>query len=154
MGVPGSNILDQALTVISAQTIIYYAFVGNTINSVGQDVTQYAAPVTLLGSFQPVPRSLYQQYGLDFTKDYYTFYTSNDVLDVNRDSSGDQIVFEGQRYQVESNNDWFAIDGWKGCLVIRIGLDSGNVAVWGFNQVPSVNDYVNFGYGNFLPVEN
>ena len=154
MSVPGSNILKQALTVIASQTVIYYQYQGVTLNSVGQDVTAYSAPVLMKGSFQPVPRSLYQQYGLDFTKDYFTFYTSNNVLDVNRDISGDQIAYLGQRYQVEADNDWFAIDGWKGCLVVRVGLDSGNLAVWGFNEIPSVNDYLNFGHGNFLPVEN
>lgn len=153
MTVPGSNILDQALTVIARQSLVYYQYMGTTLNAVGQNVTEYAAPAVMTGSFQAVPRSLYQQFGLDLQKSYYTFYTSNNILDVLRDVSGDQIAFQGQRYQVESANDWFAVDGWKGVLVVHIGNDTGNVAVWGFNQVPSINDYVNFGNGNFLAAE-
>ena len=66
------------------------------------------------------------QYGLDLQKDYYTFYTSNDVLDIQRDVSGDQLIFNGKRYQVESNNDWYPMDGWKGIICVYIKDDAGD----------------------------
>jgi hypothetical protein len=123
MSVPGSNLLKQALTVIAAQTITYYQALTRTVNTVGQWVTPYAEPVSIRGSFQAVPRNLYQQYGLDFQKDYYTFYSLNDIMDIKRDVSNDQIEFNGLRYQCESNNDWFAVDKWKGilCCLIKQG---------------------------------
>lgn len=149
--IPGSNILNQAFSIIAKQELIYYRYVGRVINAVGQNVTTYARGTALLGSFQPVPRSLYQTLGLDLTKTYYTFYVSADLLDIERDITGDQLAFQGQRYQCESNNDWFNIDGWKGILCVRVGLDSGDVDVFGFGTNPSTNDYVNFERGNFLP---
>ena len=117
--------LNMALTVISKQTIQYYQYSGRTLNAVGQDVTTYLSVVNLVGSWQPVPRKLYIVYGLDLQKDYFTFYTSNNLLDITRDVSGDQIAFMGRRYQVESDNDWFQLDGWKGVLCVDLGADNG-----------------------------
>ena len=118
--IPGANLLNMALTIISKQTIQYYRYLSRASNSVGQYVSTYAAPVNIVGSWQPVPRNLYQVYGLDLQKDYFTFYTSNDVLDLARDISGDQVAFMGSRYQCESNNDWYKLDGWKGILCVKI----------------------------------
>lgn len=121
--IPGSNLLNAALTVIAKQTVTYYRSTGRALNNVGQDVTTYAAGVSAMGSFQPVPRKLYTAYGLDLQKSYFTFYVSSNVIDVERDVSGDQIAFNGRRFQCESNNDWYAIDGWKGVLCVDIGAN-------------------------------
>lgn len=118
--VPGSNLLNRALRLIVSQMVTYYRFISRSVNSVGQDVTLYADPVTLYGSFQAVDRKLYDQYGLDLQRSYYTFYSSNNITDVGRDVSGDQLVFSGQLFQVESNNDWFKVDGWKGILCVAL----------------------------------
>lgn len=120
MTTPGSNLLKQALTVIFPQVINYYASAGRSVNSIGQYVTVYAAGQLIRGSFQAVPRKLYMAYGLDLQKSYYTFYTLADMIDVQRDVSNDQLVYNGLRYQVESDNDWFAQDGWKGVLCCYI----------------------------------
>ena len=122
--IPGSNLLNMALTLIHKQVVQYYQYVSRTPNSVGQDITTYAAPISMYGSFQAVRRELYETYGLDLQKDYSTFYTSNNVLDVTRNVSGDQLVYQGRRYQVESDNDWYAQDGWKGVLVVDLGADN------------------------------
>lgn len=123
--VPGMNLLNMALTVIQQQTVDYYQYNTRTLNAVGQYVTTYKSMVNIVGSWQPVPRHLYPIYNLDLQKSYFTFYTSNNVLDVTRDVSGDQIVYKGRRYQVESNNDWYQEDGWKGMLCVDIGASSG-----------------------------
>lgn len=119
--VPGMNLLNMALTVIQQQTVSYYQYTTRVLNSVGQYQTTYAAARDIVGSWQPVPRNLYPIYNLDLQKSYFTFYTSNNVIDVTRDVSGDQIVYKGRRFQVESNNDWYQEDGWKGMLCVDIG---------------------------------
>ena len=118
--IPGQNLLKMAFNIIATQVIIYNQATGRTLNAVGQDVTTYADPVTIRGSFQPVPRSLYQQYGLDLSKSYFTFYTLLNLIDIQRDVSADQIAFNGATYQCISTNDWFAIDGWEGILCVLI----------------------------------
>lgn len=124
MTTPGSNLLKQALTVINPQFVTYYRAASRAINSIGQFVTTYAAGTVIRGSFQAVPRKLYMAYGLDLQKSYYTFYTLNDLIDIQRDVSNDQLVYNGLRYQVESDNDWFAQDGWKGVLCCYIAPGS------------------------------
>ena len=145
MSIPGSNLLQQALRVIARQTVYYFQATGRSLNNVGQQVTSYAPRQTIVGSFQPVPRNLYQQYGLDLTKDYWTFYSLNNLVDIGRDVSNDQIQFNGQRFQCEANNDWYSIDKWKGVLCCLIDVPDVVINVFGFAS-PS---YVNFNNGNF-----
>lgn len=148
--IPGANVLNMALSVIAKQSITYFRATGRSLNNVGQDVTTYASPTIILGSFQPVPKRLYQAYGLDLQKTYFTFYASADLIDIQRDVSGDQIAFNGLRYQCESSNDWFNIDGWKGVLCVLITNPTDlEQPVIGFNQTPSINANLNFDNGNF-----
>ena len=121
MSTPGSNILAQALKVIKPQTLQYFKYLGRTVNSVGQYVTAYEPVVNIRGSFQPVDKKLYAQYGLDLQKDYFTFYTLNNLLDITRDVSNDQLGYQGSRYQCESNVEWFTLDKWKAVLCCRLG---------------------------------
>jgi hypothetical protein len=148
--IPGQNLLRMAFQIIAQTPVIYYHFLGRTQNSVGQDVSQYANGVVMNGSFQPVPRSLYMQYGLDLQKEYWMFYTSNNIYDVARGIAGDQIGFNGQRFQLESNNDWYDVDGWKGGIFIHVGQDIGDPTVFGYNVIPSENSNLNFEHGNYL----
>lgn len=149
MPVPGSNLLKMALTVIARQFVIYYMDTGRTANTVGQYVTTYAPPRVVSGSFQPVPRQLYEQFGLDLQKNYFTFYAPNPLMDITRNVSGDQIAFNGVRFQVESKNDWFAMDGWVGVLCVYIGIDTANTQLFGFGSTPP-NTYENYGNGNLI----
>jgi hypothetical protein len=148
--IPGQNLLTMALTMITRQAVTYYKAVGRELNSLGQWVTMYADGITIYGSWQPVPREILRQFGLDFQKDYYTLYAPENVFDIDRDITSDQIAFNGQLFQVESDNDWFALDGWKGILCIHIGSDNQQGDLFGFGQIPAINSYLNFSYGNFL----
>ena len=150
MSIPGQNILNMASQLILFQTIQYYQFESRALNAIGQDVATYLSVVNIIGSWQPVPRKLYIVYGLDLQKDYFTFYTSNPVLDLDRDITADQVAFNGQLFQVESDNDWYALDGWKGILCIHTGADVQQSNIFGFNTLPLTNDYLNFNNSNFL----
>lgn len=118
--IPGSNLLNIALTAIGRQSFDYYAFSSRTPNAQGIDVTAYKLPVTLSGSVQPVPQNLLNQYGLDTQRSYMTFFVSRDILEVDRDVSGDQFFFNGKVYQCLSITDWFNIDGWVPVLSVRV----------------------------------
>lgn len=118
--IPGSNLLKMAFSIIAKSTVLYYKYNSRTLNDVGQYISVYDVPQQLKGSLQAVPRDFYQQFGLDFTKSYFTFYASTDFLDVQRNVSGDQIEFNGVRYQCESTVDWFEIDNWDAVLCIKV----------------------------------
>ena len=122
MLVPGSNLLNMAFNLIARQTFSYIANLGRTTNDIGQYIQTYADPVTITGSLQPFPRSLFQQYGLDFNKDYVTFFIPQSAVDVERNFSGDEFVFNSIKYQALFKTNWFQIDGWIGIVCVKVTL--------------------------------
>jgi len=118
--IPGSNLLSAAQTVIAKQSFTYYKFKSRTTNEIGEDVAEYCPPVRVQGSIQPVPRNLYQAYGLEFQSNYINVYAPRKFIDVTRDVSGDQVVFQGRKYQVLSATPWHGIDGWDQILCVQV----------------------------------
>lgn len=117
---PGDNLLEDALSLIDAQPFDYLKFAGRTTNDIGIDVPAYDPAVTLYGSIQAVPRSLFQVMGLDWKKNHIMIYSSSDLTGIQRDSSGDRVEFNGRTFQGLSENDWTPIDGWSGVILVEI----------------------------------
>jgi hypothetical protein len=120
MSIPGANLLAMALTVIAKQQFTWNAAASRALQANGQYLGAYAAPVTIFGSAQPAPHDLIQQLELDFTKNYYNFYCSNNIIDAQRDVSGDQIVFQGTTFQCIKVTPWFGVDGWNAVLAVQV----------------------------------
>ena len=117
---PGSNILRRALRVIRPQSAQWYSSTGRTANAIGLLVTTFAEPVTVTGSFQPIDRKLYQLLGLEWSKEYVTYYLTYPVNDVERDQAPDEFVFNGNRYRVMTDTDWNLVDGWNSPIAVRL----------------------------------
>lgn len=120
MTVPGSNLLNMALSLIGPQPVAWAAFSGMTTNAAGIDVPTWAAAVTVYGSFQPASNTLLQTLGLDWNKNYAIFYASQAFTEPDRDMSGDRLTYAGKTYQVESGSKWFTQDGWEGVLCVEV----------------------------------
>lgn len=114
------NLLNAALRIQPKQTVQYSKFSGRTTNEIGFDVCTYDTAVDLVGSLQAVPRSVYEQMGLNFQKRYVMFYASSPIQDVGRDVSGDKIAFGSKTYQVVSATDWHPINGWQSVLCVEV----------------------------------
>ena len=119
--VPGSNLLKKAFKVISKDSFIYRQFKVRITNSIGIDIPDYEPDIELKGSIQAVPRRLYQLHGLDWKKNYIMIYSSDTIKGVNRDTTGDRVVFDGKLFQVLDENDWTPIDGWNGVMCVEVG---------------------------------
>ncbi|UNY40215.1 hypothetical protein KLEP174_gp12 [Pseudomonas phage vB_PcuM_ KLEP17-4] len=115
------NLLNAALTLIPSVGVMWSRTTGRTRNAVGQWVTQYAEPVALQVSFQPLEKAKYEALGLDLNKHYWVLYGSNPITAVERDTAGDLIDYNGRRCQAEDNIDWFDYNGWKGVIFVEIG---------------------------------
>ena len=115
------NLLNLALPIQPKQSVIYTKWASKTENAIGMLVSSYDDPFSLIGSFQPIPRTSYQQYGLDLSKDYATFYASSNMLGVDRDYAGDVLLYDGAKWQCEAVNKWFSQNGWVGGLFVKIG---------------------------------
>lgn len=119
MSFPFGNIYTAAASIVGKQAYTYYAATGRALDDRGLWVTSYAAGVALNDSIQAVERRLYQALGLNLDRYYIMIYTDSALLVVERDTSGDQIDFNGERYQLLSDTDWRPQDGWRGILAIR-----------------------------------
>lgn len=120
MLVPGSNLLALAMGPIARQTLQHRAWVSRATNAAGDYVSVFADPMTITGSFQSVNRNTYQLLGLNLQKDYASLYTQADVQTLDRDREGDLLIFAGEIWQAESDQDWRAIDGWRKILCVRV----------------------------------
>jgi hypothetical protein len=118
--VPGANWLRTAMRAIATQTFQYFAFQSRSAQVNGQLLAVFAAPVTLQGSIQPLPRSLYQEYGLQFDRFYVTIYMPENATDVSRDTTGDQFSYNGNRFQAVQKVNWFQQDGWISMLAVQV----------------------------------
>lgn len=122
MGTPGSNLLNQAMCVISKQKVLYFRATGRETKRTGLEVTAFAEGVIKGdGSFQPVDTAKYAFMGLDLAKSYSYWWVPYDVKDLQRDISADQVEFGGRRWQIESGRNWYLQDGWKKILCVDIG---------------------------------
>lgn len=120
MMVPGSNLLRRAMKLIAPQRITYLAWASRTKTSTGTLVSNYAAPRTILGSTQPVPRSLMEILGLDMQRTYFNVFVPQAVIDIGRDVGSDQFKFAGKTFQGVSSTPWAAVDGWTQILVVMV----------------------------------
>lgn len=117
------DLLDLALSVIPSQTVNYYKALSTTKTPAGFIQPAFAARVVVeRGSVQAVSRSKYAYLGLELSKKYVTWFVPQvDVIALERNTSGDQFEYNGERFQAESVTDWFAQDGWLEVLAVKIG---------------------------------
>lgn len=122
--IPGQNILNMAMGTIATTAVDLYRFNARDTNAAGIMVSDYLPAVEIRGSLQPVPRTNYQQLGLDLQKRYWNFYASHPLIDPDRDVSGDIINGTGRQFNAVSVTPWLAIDGWNALLMVDIGSAS------------------------------
>lgn len=114
------NLLNMAMAAVGKQSFSYIKFSVRVNNDIGLDVATYDDPVAIMGQVQAVPRALFEKYGLDFQKNYLIFFVSKDVLDVERDVSGDQVQYASKKFQCLSKTDWYNQNGWVEVLTVEI----------------------------------
>lgn len=116
----GINVAAMALSVTGQVRVEYCRATGRDTSAIGLDVTTYAEPVLARGSWQPVPRNVYQLLGLDLQKTYVNFVTRDLMTDIGRDTSGDVVTRMGRRYQVESATPWGDVAGFSKYLLVLV----------------------------------
>lgn len=123
MSVPGSNLLLQALNMLGKHEVVLYRATGRVETPDGLYITNYDDGVPIAtGQVQTVPRNRYMQLGYDANRDYVTWFVPKvDVHEVRRGESGDQFAWNGDRFQVQDNDDWSAIDGWMAVVGVKVG---------------------------------
>ena len=121
MIVPGSNLLGLAMMVVAPQLPTFFACTGATTTVAGERAPTYAAGVPLAGSFQPLSRARVSLQGLDFEKNWATFFVSAPLRATTRLQPPDQLEYGGRRWEVTGGADWLAQDGWTAPLLVDVG---------------------------------
>ena len=118
------NLLEEALKIIPAAEFQWLKFAGNADNEMGRTVPAYAAPVTVAGSVQEVPSAMYDQLGLQRSKNYKTFFGSRFMQSLGRggQENPDRMLYQGKTYEVVDASDWYTYNGWA--YVIGVEIDA------------------------------
>lgn len=87
----------------------------------GINAPTYYPQCEIFVSLQAVPRNIYEMNGLDLQREYVAIYSSVRLQDLRRDKAPDLVDYGGDRYSVESNEDWFNQDGWAGAIAVKVG---------------------------------
>lgn len=122
MIVPGANLFRIATKLIRPQPIEYYQFANRITDKQRNLVDAYFPMVTVMASVQAVPRDSYGELGLDFQKNYLKIYVARDVIDLERDASGDMFAFGKVKryYKLTSETPWFDMDGWASAIAVQV----------------------------------
>lgn len=121
MSIPGLNLLGLALGAIASQPVVWIPWASSTVLPDGMIVPNFGTPVPVpTGSVQAVPRTRYASMGLDYSKNYVTWFTSAAVRGVERDRTPDQFVWNGTLFDVTAVTPWNAQDGW--CEVVGVDI--------------------------------
>lgn len=117
------RLLKKAMSVIPTVRFSYRKFAGASVDESGSVVGKYGPWKRAVGFVQPgvvasmqsknVGEEDYKDMGLDFSRDVVTVWTRADIDNIARDSSPDQINFEGRIFNAVKVSDWLGYDGWR-----------------------------------------
>lgn len=119
------NLNRIASRYIPQQKVLWFRFKERGSDDRGNDQNYYYDPVEVRGSWQAVDTQDVQSMGLETSQVYRRLYTSHDIKAVQRGTSPDFLVFNGRKYDVVGDADWYEQDGWKSVICIEAGTYDG-----------------------------
>ena len=94
-----------------------------TINEIGNEIVTLPEPVTYTGSIQPVSNKLYEQLGLDLTKNYKVVYCPQLLLSLAEQTATGKIKYDGRTFDIIENKNWWETNGYTRCVICEIKAD-------------------------------
>ena len=116
------NIFSMVSGLIGTQEFTWLRFSTRTTNEIGLDVTNTYPPLKVRGVVQPLQNDLREQYGIEFNVRSIIVYMPYNVLDIERDISGDRIIYRDLTYQVRNVTDWYHQNGWVSFIAVEINV--------------------------------
>lgn len=114
-----NNLLNIAMSVIPTQEVEWYRFKDHINDPILGNKPVYHEPVLIKGSFQATDVKDVKEMGLDINRNYRSLHTSHRVENVQRGSMPDLLVYDGKKYSVVGDADWYAQDGWKSIVCVE-----------------------------------
>lgn len=113
------NLLNIAMTVIPTQEIEWHRFKDHINDPILGNKPTYFDKVIIKGSFQSADVKDVKEMGLDITRNYKALYSSHRIENVQRGDMPDLLIYDGKKYTVVGDSDWYAQDGWKSIVCIE-----------------------------------
>ena len=118
------NILNIAMKATNPlgcnRPFTLYKYKRSILDEMGRDVAQYDGGVEYIGSIQPVQNKLYEQLGLDLTKNYKTLYCSTLIEGLAEQAQPDRIIYDGLTYETVENQVWYESNGWTKAIICEV----------------------------------
>ena len=119
------NINELALPVINtvvngdSGVFAFRYFLKQDINELGNAVPTYSPWYGIRGNVQYVPRKMYSDLGLDFTKVYINAWASVEIYANAMKNQPDQLYWRGYLWNVQSNSEWNWQNGWVNVTAVK-----------------------------------
>ena len=116
------NVLARALNIIPKQQVKYKKFKSVAVNTIGNQVNVYEAPITVEGSIQPTDQDTLYKLGIANTGDIYTVFLRGNAVSIAQIQSNDIIVgADGTVYNIFRADIWeyYPNQDWNRVLVKR-----------------------------------
>ena len=88
-------------------------------NGLGIMVPTYSKWYGIRGNVQYVPKSMYQDLGLDFAKSYINAWGSVEIYTLDIKKQPDQLCWGGWLWNVTSQSEWNLANGWVNVTAAR-----------------------------------
>lgn len=102
------------------KNFLFYKWIGNTVDSMGRDVPEFAPPIPATGSIQAVSNKMYEQLGLDLNKNYKIVFSPVLIQSIAEKIQPDRILYNGRTYEVVENKDWYETNGYTKVLMVEL----------------------------------
>lgn len=117
------NILPVAMAATAIlgcnKTFVYteYSDAETIINEIGVEVPKIDFQKTYEGSIQPVSNKMYEQMGLDLSKNYRVVYCPELMQSMAEKQNTGNIIYDGRTWDIIENQNWWDTNGFTKCII-------------------------------------
>lgn len=125
-----SNILKTAMSVIGSDRIAYRLYSGSSVNDIGVPVVSYTEWKGIRAFVHPgivssfggsgISEKEYQELGFSWARTNITVWLNDVGLRTSEnENASDQILYNGDVYNVLQVENWLFQNGWKRCYCVK-----------------------------------
>lgn len=130
MAIRFNNILTTAMRVIGTKKVTYRLYSGKEVDELGIPKISYGDWISAVASCQPgivssfggkcISEKEYRDLGFSWARTYITVWVNNaPVTTSENEDSADQIMYNGQIFNVLQVENWLDQNGWKRCYCVK-----------------------------------
>ena len=98
-------------------TYLEYTDSTATINDIGIEVPTAPVQTTYTGSVQAVSNKMYEQMGLDLTKNYKVIFCPQLLQSIAEKQIPGRILYDGRTWDIVENQNWWETNGFTKVLI-------------------------------------